>query len=731
MDKRAANPQEESWTDLQRGLILKAALVMAVAAWYAWCVELSRRMPNLGLILLMVVGAAACLGPATVRWLPPHLAALSQVLASFLGVYVTYAVLGYTEAAPFFVIPVLLAAILLTPWSAPPVALAAIVVLSANPRLAATTLWANRLFLAIVGVVAALAAADLRAALRHAWAYTARTASLTREVQARQEEVNRLNQQLQLANYLLKRSNYELALARQEAEEARHAKERFATSVSHELRTPLSIILGFTEVMQRFPEVYGAVQWSPLLRQDIAEVQRSARYLADLVDDVLDLARVEALQMPIRREWVDLASLLADSVEVAKRLVTNKPVELKLECIGELPQLFIDRTRIRQVLLNLLANASRFTEQGSITVGAYEAAQDVIAFVKDTGPGIPPQRLGDIFKEWRQVEQGTLSSASQGKGLGLTIAKRFVQLHGGRIWVESKLGQGSAFYFALPISPKQVSASVIPSPGILPISPDKPSLVVIDRDASAAAYLTRWLEHFTVWPAADVAEAKALVHSRHPLAVLVNLPPARQFDGYANGIVNDLDTSVPVIRCTLPFGDWLLDGQLFEAWLVKPVSAAQLGEALRKLGDWQKVLIVDDDRAFAQLMFRLLRALKEDCQVTWASTAGDALARLGEQEWDVLLVDIALPDMDGRGLARLARKSYDGHNLHVLAVSGLQPGEERDQPVGTSFTLTKRAGLREGELLALLKSVLEAVVPSYQDRGPSSEPLAAVGERPA
>jgi len=651
------------------------------------------------------------------------------------GAYAGYSWAGYHAAAAYLLLPALLAAFLLPLWAAIGISfLSSLLILTRSSELPNLVAGTATLVL-FLGVLAAILAHDLRDAIFHAWRDAELGVNLTREMRARQEEVNRLNKMLHEANYLLKRSNHELAMARLEAEEARHAKERFAASISHELRTPLNIILGFAEIMQRFPEVYGDAEWPALLRHDIAEMQRSARYLSDLVDDILDLARVEALRLPIRREWVELRDLLLDSADVARRLVASKPVEVRVDCCDSLPALFIDRTRIRQVLLNLLANASRFTAEGAIVLHTELGDEEVQISVSDTGSGMPPERLEHIFEEFQQeADLGPSLGGRQGKGLGLTIAKHFVQLHGGRIWVESKLGIGTCFSFTLPLQAKQVAPSVLPDMAALPHAPDGGiGLVIIDQEPSASAYLSRWLEGVTVWRVADLPEAKALVHARHPAAVLVNVPAEPQFDTYVGSVVSELASLVPVIRCTLPFGGWLLDDQLFEAWLVKPLSVAALSEALGRVGDWHKVLIVDDDRGFSQLLTRMLHAIRENCEVSWASTAQQALARLAKGTWDIMLVDISLPDMDGRRLAQLVRDGSDGDSSanvrHVLALSGLQPGEGRSQPAGSLFAVHKRGGLRESELLAMLSSALRSIGSTALAETPLPAPRSTASER--
>ena len=703
-----------NWSDVQASIAVRSGIVLAAAAWYVWLRTVnSSGYADLRLVVLLLFSSLACLAPLFLKLKPSSVIAV-QATVAFVATCVAYLGFGYQGAAWFFIVPLLLASFALGSLAGLMLATAVLLVLPRAGAAVRDGLWFLDLFYILVAALALFSARALRNALKDAWRYADQGAALTRELRARQEEVNRLNKMLHQANYLLKRSNYELAITRQEAEQASHAKERFATSVSHELRTPLNIILGFIEIMQRFPEVYGDVKWPPLLRHDIAEVQRSARYLSHLVDDILDLARVEALKMPIHREWSDLGELLADSAGLAGRLLFGRPVELRLECPPDLPELYIDRTRIRQVVLNLLANASRFTERGSITVGARAEANEVIVYVKDTGQGLPEDQAERIFEEFRQAEGSDAGTAAQGKGLGLTIAKRFVQAHGGRIWVTSQVGQGSTFYFALPLADKQVATSHLTDLAAAPASPGKPSLLLLDRDAGAAAYLGRWLEQYDIRVAQDLEQAKELVLGEHPQAVLLNLPATSHFDAYASEVVHALGPSAPVIRCSLPFGTWLLEEQLFEDWLVKPVAAERLQQALQRLGTWQRVLIVDDDRGLTQLLLRMLHIANPGCTVAWAYTAKDALARLEADAWDVVLLDITLPDADGRQFARQIRESHAPRVRHILALSALQPGEESHQAVSTTFSVSKMAGLKETEVLALLKATLQSVAPSYE-----------------
>ena len=197
--------------------------------------------------------------------------------------------------------------------------------------------------------------------------------------------------------------------------------------------------MGFSEMMYRRPETYGDVRWTPPLRGDVREIYTSARHLMSMIDDILDLSRVEAQRMPLRLEPTDLSPLIRELAETGSALLRDRPVTLTVDLSPNLSPLIVDRTRIRQVILNLVNNAARFTDEGTITIRAEQHAQDVTVTVSDTGVGIEPSQLGVIFEEFGQSGQDSAWGRG-GAGLGLAICKQFVRLHGGDISVTSKLG---------------------------------------------------------------------------------------------------------------------------------------------------------------------------------------------------------------------------------------------------------------------------------------------------
>ncbi|MBC7239137.1 MAG: hypothetical protein H5T71_03435, partial [Chloroflexi bacterium] len=227
-------------------------------------------------------------------------------------------------------------------------------------------------------------------------------------------------------------------------------KQQFAQTISHELRTPLNLIISFTELMIQTPEYYEA-PLPPKYARDLGIIYRNARHLQSLINDVLDLARIEAAQMALITEETDLSALTYEAVNTVRSLVESRGLALHTNIPPALPRLRVDPRRIRQVLFNLLSNAVRFTEKGSITVTVMQQDNEIVFAIRDTGIGIADEDKTRIFEEFRQADSGTHRRYG-GAGLGLAISKRFVELHGGRIWVESQVGQGSTFYFTLPIT---------------------------------------------------------------------------------------------------------------------------------------------------------------------------------------------------------------------------------------------------------------------------------------
>jgi signal transduction histidine kinase len=277
--------------------------------------------------------------------------------------------------------------------------------------------------------------------------------------------------QMQAANEALMRSEAELeqrviertaalVRAREDAEEARQraekadqVKSQFLASMSHELRTPLNAILNFTEMMSL--GMVGDV--SDLQKDLLGKSLRSGRHLLDLINDVLDVSKMQSGMLTLfLEEGVDVQAELESVVDAAQSLLKNKPVTLVEEIERPLPLITGDRRRIRQILLNLISNAVKFTDDGTITLSARRMNGDLLFGVADTGPGIAPEQQARIFLPFVQTENGVRHVG--GTGLGLAISKYLAEAHGGRLWVESEPGHGAVFFASLPIRAGETQA---------------------------------------------------------------------------------------------------------------------------------------------------------------------------------------------------------------------------------------------------------------------------------
>ena len=557
-------------------------------------------------------------------------------------------------------------------------------------------------------------------ALGWAWSTQQRADHLLGLARDRQQELNKTLKSLDLANAILRRTQHELVASRKEAEGARLMKQRFAANVSHELRTPLNILLGFSEVMHLSPEVYGEMTWPPEMQRDIYQMYRSARHLSEMIDDVLDLSRFEMVGFILEREPTALAPLLQDTVEIAQDLFRDQPVQLETEIDSHLPTLEIDRTRVRQVLLNLLSNAARLTEEGTVRVEARCKDGEVVVSVSDTGPGIPEDMLPHLFQEFYQLDR-SLSRRHAGTGLGLAISKHFVEAHGGRIWVESpsalgstcKKGPGATFTFTLPIPGQCVPWSRLHTQRPLDALPEvRPTVLVVDPDAVVASIVDRHLEMYDVVHVANSDRLEEEVALRHPRAVVWNKPPP---DLEARDSLTGVP--VPVIQCSLPSQAWIVDDLRVAGCLNKPVSGQHLLQRITALGDIDDVLIVDDDRSFCQLVERILEASGRRLKVRSAYGGKDGLHALRVETPDLLLLDLMMPEVDGFRVLEEMRQDAQLARVPVLLLTATSLVEDALAERRGQIVISRSDGLSPADVLRCLRAIIEVLEPRY-DEGP-------------
>lgn len=266
------------------------------------------------------------------------------------------------------------------------------------------------------------------------------------------DKIMNLDMQLGIDSYM---AHYvatmdQLQTLNKKIQETNAAKSQFLANMSHEFRTPLNAIIGFTEVLQ--DDVAGPLNLEQ--SEYVEEIHTAGQMLLRLINDVLDLAKVEAGRLELFYETVPIAQVIRECLTTLRGLAEKKGLQLKLEAFGDLGLIRADRTRLKQVLYNLVANAIKFTDQGKITVSARLEQAELHLIVADTGIGIRPEDQDKIFEEFSQVDASG-EKGRQGTGLGLAVSKRLIEAHGGAIWVESEVGKGSAFHVLLPLEPKK------------------------------------------------------------------------------------------------------------------------------------------------------------------------------------------------------------------------------------------------------------------------------------
>jgi len=670
-------------------------------------------------LLLLSLGVRECLP----RW--PAVARHGMFLGLTLLLLVAMVLLDQPWL-PFLGVQLILVGMMLAPASALllVVGVAVLVWQLAGSTGRAYPVPALLVLLAASVVLAWLVTRTLYTALEWAWSTQQRANRLLEETRSHRAELARTLKSLKASLAALDRTQRELIAARRQADEARQVKEQFAANISHELRTPLNLILGFSELMHLSPHVYGDLRWPSTLRRDVYQIYRSSGHLLELIDDILALSRFETVGFTLQREPTEIEPLVRGAVEIVADLFRDRAVQLEVEVDADVRPLLLDPTRIRQVLLNLLNNAHRFTEAGCVRVTAHTDGAQVVVSVSDTGLGIPADKLPHIFDEFYQVDL-TLRRPHGGAGLGLAISKRFVEAHGGRIWVESKEGIGTTFFFSLPSDPQQSLAvwrGAHPADK-RPESATRPCLLVVDPDPAVAALVQRALETYDVVSVAAADSCDDMIMTHHPRAVLWNVPPGQ----HAAHVESSLP--VPVIECSLPSRSMAMHDLAVRACLTKPVTAQQIMETIAEIGDVEHVLIVDDDRGFCHLIERTLLSTRRPFHITHAYNGAQALKAIRGHLPDLVLLDLIMPEVDGFQVLQTLRDDPTLAQVPVVLLSATSYAEDVVRQHGNRITITKTGGLLPREVLSCLEALVAVLEPGYDDRYQGIEALRNEAQR--
>jgi len=385
--------------------------------------------------------------------------------------------------------------------------------------------------------------------------------------------------------------------------------------------------------------------------------------------------------------------------------------------------------RIRQVLLNLLGNAARFTDEGSISVRACQRDGEVEVEVSDTGTGIPVEDLPTIFDEFSQAH-GPITSGRGGTGLGLAVCREFVQLHGGRISVQSELGKGSVFRFWLPLpeSGRALSRLSYYAPdGWSPPLPENrlgKSVVVLSPDEQVARQIARGVSGYRTIPTTDLDSLPQIIEVEHPAGVVLVRDPAlpRQGPEAADVWAVTGRADLGVIEYETPVENLARRYLQVDGYLTKPVQVEQLLAAIEESGARpERFLIVDDDLGFRALMGRVLITAFPQAMVRDCGGGAAALEVLAGQSFDLVLLDLLMPDVGGIEFLFQARKEGLLGQAKVLIVSGASYGEDLARLFPSRLVFSRKAPPRGQEWLNCIKALLDAAPPDYSRPAPVSE----------
>ena len=479
-------------------------------------------------------------------------------------------------------------------------------------------------------------------------------------------------------------------LAREDAEQANSAKSAFLANMSHELRTPMNAIIGYSEMLIEVADELEPAEFVP----DLKKILAAGKHLLGLINDVLDISKIEAGKATIYIEEFSVSSVVEDVIATVNPLIAKNNNQLELNIQPGIGLMCADLTKVRQCLLNLISNASKFTEKGTITLqvvaqplaevdgqdSPHRGGEEQIAFaVSDTGIGMTPDQLGKLFESFTQADDSTTRKYG-GTGLGLAISRRFSRLMGGDITVSSVIGEGSTFTLLVPrgvglqgvVDTPKEGPSDLPTPQVAP----RATVLVIDDDPSVRDLAGRSLVHqgYAVFTAASGLEGLALARQLRPDVITLDvLMPG--MDGWT--VLQQLKAdpelaSIPVVMMSMLDATDLSQSLGAAASVSKPVASQQLNDLLAgiiatKIEEVSRLLVVEDEPANAELLRRMLE--KKGWHVDHAADGLEALAFVASRRPRLILLDLMMPEMDGMAFLEELRRNPLADNIPVLVVT--------------------------------------------------------------
>ncbi|MGQ0562359.1 MAG: response regulator [Gemmatimonadota bacterium] len=502
----------------------------------------------------------------------------------------------------------------------------------------------------------------------------------------------------------------ELEDAKVAAEAASRTKSQFLANMSHELRTPLNAVIGYSEMLMEEAEDAGHDGYVP----DLRKIHGSGKHLLGLINDILDLSKIESGRMELYFETFEVVPMVEEVANTVTPLITKNGNTLDLRIASDLGTARLDQVKVRQILFNLLSNASKFTSNGTIALSISRQNDRIALRVSDTGIGMTAEQMAKVFQPFTQADAST-SKKYGGTGLGLAITQKFCEMMAGGITLESEPGRGTVFTVDLPTDADAYTAAVA-APSALPSAMPGAAgtVLVIDDDAAAREVLSRMLakEGYRVLLSATGDDGLRAAREEHPDVITLDVLMAG-LDGWAvlTRLKGDAATAgIPVLVVTV-IDDRNLGFALGAAdYLTKPVERERLADALRRVRADERagpVLVVDDDAATREMLRRILE--KDGWDVVEAQNGRVALEIMQQHPPAALLLDLMMPEMDGFTFVdELQKRGMAGSAPIVVLTAKTLTEADRQRLRGAVTQVLQKGEHSSSELLAEIRRAMQA-----------------------